>query len=176
VLVVGFDGVREQVDWQRAELARLVGRSADATCGSSTRRRGRARTRRARGVQHPGAVMTLTVLPTQVAELSSRARPWPVRARCKRVGRACGSRRHARRARLRSRAEDPGAIAAVVAEWRELARAGGGHASLEWAPLAVKSQVPVWDDPGAAGRIMERIKAQLDPRNILNPGRFVAGI
>ena len=30
--------------------------------------------------------------------------------------------------------------------------------------------------PGAAGRIMERIKAQLDPRNILNPGRFVAGI
>ena len=71
---------------------------------------------------------------------------------------------------------DPGAIAAVLGEWRELARAGGGHASLEWAPLAVKSQVPVWDDPGAAGRIMERIKAQLDPRNILNPGRFVAGI
>jgi glycolate oxidase FAD binding subunit len=58
----------------------------------------------------------------------------------------------------------------------EMARAGGGHANLEWAPLAVKSQIPVWDDPGAAGRIMERIKAQLDPRNILNPGRFVAGI
>ena len=72
--------------------------------------------------------------------------------------------------------KDPGAIAAVIAEWREMARAGGGHATLEWAPLAVKSQVPVWDDPGAAGRIMERIKAQLDPRNILNPGRFVAGI
>jgi glycolate oxidase FAD binding subunit len=72
--------------------------------------------------------------------------------------------------------KDPGAIAAVIAEWREMVRAGGGHATLEWAPLAVKSQVPVWDDPGAAGRIMERIKAQLDPRNILNPGRFVAGI
>ena len=47
---------------------------------------------------------------------------------------------------------------------------------LDWAPLAVKSQVPVWDDPGAAGRIMQRIKAQLDPHNVLNPGRFVAGI
>ena len=31
-------------------------------------------------------------------------------------------------------------------------------------------------DPGAAGRIMQRIKAQLDPGNILNPGRFIAGI
>jgi FAD/FMN-containing dehydrogenase len=24
--------------------------------------------------------------------------------------------------------------------------------------------------------VMQRIKAQLDPRNVLNPGRFVAGI
>ena len=44
------------------------------------------------------------------------------------------------------------------------------------APLAVKAQVPMWDDPGAAARIMQRIKAQLDPNNLLNPGRFVAGI
>jgi FAD/FMN-containing dehydrogenase len=34
----------------------------------------------------------------------------------------------------------------------------------------------VWDDLGAAGRVMQRIKAQLDPNNLLNPGRFVAGI
>jgi glycolate oxidase FAD binding subunit len=47
---------------------------------------------------------------------------------------------------------------------------------LEWAPQAVKAEVPVWDDLGAAGRIMQRIKAQLDPQNLLNPGRFVAGI
>ena len=57
-----------------------------------------------------------------------------------------------------------------------MGRTGGGHATLEWAPLAVKSQVPVWDDPGASGRIMQRIKAQLDPHNLLNPCRFVAGI
>ena len=47
---------------------------------------------------------------------------------------------------------------------------------IRWAPLAVKGQVPVWDDPGPAGRIMQRIKAQLDPGNVLNPGRFVAAI
>jgi glycolate oxidase FAD binding subunit len=72
--------------------------------------------------------------------------------------------------------QDPGTLAAVLAEWRAAARAGGGHASLTWAPLAVKSALPVWDDPGPAGRIMQRIKAELDPRNLLNPGRFVAGI
>jgi glycolate oxidase FAD binding subunit len=67
-------------------------------------------------------------------------------------------------------------VASLLGEWRELARSGGGHATLEWAPLAVKSEVPVWDDLGAASRVMQRIKSQLDPRNLLNPGRFVAGI
>jgi FAD/FMN-containing dehydrogenase len=67
-------------------------------------------------------------------------------------------------------------VAAVLAEWRNLARSSGGHATLEWAPLAVKAQTPVWEDLGAAGRVMQRIKAQLDPKGNLNPGRFVAGI
>jgi glycolate oxidase FAD binding subunit len=67
-------------------------------------------------------------------------------------------------------------VAAVLTEWRALARAAGGQATLAWAPLAVKSQIPVWDDAGPAGRIMQRIKAQLDPGNVLNPGRFIAGI
>jgi FAD/FMN-containing dehydrogenase len=71
---------------------------------------------------------------------------------------------------------DAGAIPAVLEDWRGMARASGGHAVLEWAPLTVKAFVPVWDAPAAAGRIMQRIKAQLDPLNILNPGRFVAGI
>jgi glycolate oxidase FAD binding subunit len=71
---------------------------------------------------------------------------------------------------------DPGAIVAVLEDWRGMAHASGGYAVLERAPLTVKGRVPVWDVPGAAGRIMQRIKAELDPLNILNPGRFVAGI
>jgi glycolate oxidase FAD binding subunit len=67
-------------------------------------------------------------------------------------------------------------VIAALREWRELVRAAGGHAVLERAPLAVKDQVPVWDPPGAALRLMERIKSQLDPKGILNPGRFVGGI
>jgi len=177
-LVVGFDGLREQVDWQCAELTRLT-----ASCGG---REGRPlpddtwpRLETAARAAFPAAaaVMAFSVLPSQVADLMEQG-AGAARAR----GLASAWAAHAGvgvvHAALASDVtpKAPTAIAAALQEWRERARAGGGHGTLEWAPLAVKSQVPVWDDPGAAGRIMERIKTQLDPRNILNPGRFVAGI
>jgi len=178
MLVVGFDGVREQVDWQRAELARLTGplggRDARQLDAAAWPRLGPA----ARGAfSTPAAVMTLAVLPTQVADIMEQGAS-VARARGLQSAWAAHAGVGVIRAALGSdpAPKDPSAIGAALAEWREIARAGGGHANLEWAPLAVKSQVPVWDDPGAAARIMERIKAQLDPRNILNPGRFVAGI
>ncbi len=177
MLVVGFDGVREQIDWQRAELARLTGplggrdvRPLDARAWPRLTTAARA------AFPMPAAVTALAILPSQVAETMEQGAGM-ARARGLQSAWAAHAGVGVMRAALASEPapKDPGAIAAVIAEWREMARAGGGHATLEWAPLAVKSQVPVWDDPGAAGRIMERIKAQLDPRNILNPGRFVAG-
>src|SRR5262245_4557002 len=178
VLVVGFDGVREQVDWQRAELARLTGplggrdaRQLDAAAWPRLGPAARA------AFSTPAAVMTLAVVPAQVADIMEQGAS-VARARGLQSAWAAHAGVGARWAALGSdpAPRDSSAIGAALAEWREIARAGGGHANLEWAPLAVKSQVPVWDDPGAAARIMERIKAQLDPRNILNPGRFVAGI
>jgi glycolate oxidase FAD binding subunit len=178
VLAVGFDGVREQVEWQRAELARLTGPLGGRdprplAAAAWTRLTSAARV----AFSMPAAVMTLAVLPSQVAEIMEQgagvargrglASAWAAHAGVGVVRGALASD---------PAPKDPGALAAVLAEWREMAHAGGGHANLESAPLAVKSQISVWDDPGAAGRIMERIKAQLDPRNILNPGRFVAGI
>jgi glycolate oxidase FAD binding subunit len=71
---------------------------------------------------------------------------------------------------------DAAAVAGVLDEWRTLVRAVGGQALIESAPLAVKERVPVWDDPGPSLRIMQRIKSQLDPNGLLNPGRFVGGI
>jgi glycolate oxidase FAD binding subunit len=67
-------------------------------------------------------------------------------------------------------------VAGTLGRWRALARARGGQALLESAPLALKERVPVWDAPGPALRVMQRIKAELDPRGVLNPGRFVGGI
>jgi glycolate oxidase FAD binding subunit len=118
--------------------------------------------------------MSLSVLPTTVSDMMEQgmeaarrrglASAWAAHAGVGAVTAALAAEREA------------STVAAVLAEWRAMARAAGGHATLVWAPLAVKSEVPVWDDAGAAGRIMQRIKAQLDPNNVLNPGRFIAGI
>jgi glycolate oxidase FAD binding subunit len=178
VLVVGFDGLAEQVDWQCAELQRVAGPlggrelpplAPDAWVRLATAARDAAGT--------PAALMRFSVLPTLVAELmeqgaaAARQRglssAWAAHAGVGIVSGALLSE---------SDAQDPAPMAAAVAEWRSIARAGAGHAMLEWAPLAVKALVPVWDDPGAAGRIMQAIKTKLDPGNVLNPGRLVGGI
>jgi FAD/FMN-containing dehydrogenase len=178
-LMVGFDGLPEQVEWQSAELGRLT-----APLGGHAPRRltADAWARLAEGARAafdtPAAVMKLAVLPAQVAEVMEHG---AAAARARGLGTAWSA--HAGvgvvSAALASSTPEPAVVApigATLAEWRAIAGAGGGHATLEWAPLAVKAQVPVWDDAGAAGRIMQRIKAQLDPHNILNPGRFIAGI
>jgi len=174
-LLVGFDGLPEQVDAQARELAMLVaplgGRDVTVLAPATwPRLASLARD----ALASPAAVMTFSVLPTLVADTmeqgaaAARQRgvgsAWSAHAG---VGAVTGALAADREATM---------VAAVLAEWRAIARAGGGHAALAWAPLAVKALVPVWDDAGPAGRVMQRIKARLDPNNVLNPGRFVAGI
>ena len=174
-LIVGFDGLREQVEWQVAELTALVGPlgGRDVTVLPPATWP-RLATAAGDAIASPAALMTLAVLPALVADTMEQgaqaarqrglASAWTAHAG---VGAITASLAAAR---------EPSTVASVLTEWRTIAGAGGGHATLAWAPLAVKAQVPVWDDAGAAGRIMRRIKAQLDPDNVLNPGRFVAGI
>jgi glycolate oxidase FAD binding subunit len=178
VLVVGFDGLGEQVDWQVTQLASVVGPGGGervtplAPAAWSTLPRA---AHDALGM--PAAVMTLSVLPSLVAELMEQGA-----SSARQRGLASAWSAHAgvglvtAAVRAEGDRQDPAALAAVLAEWRSAAHAGGGHASLARAPLAVKTMLPVWDDAGPAGRIMQRIKAELDPHNVLNPGRFVAGI
>jgi glycolate oxidase FAD binding subunit len=70
------------------------------------------------------------------------------------------------------------AIRRIAAAAHEL----GGSAVLEDAPEAIKRALDSWDPSGMAARrrddfdLMRAIKAQFDPKNTLNPGRFVAGI
>jgi glycolate oxidase FAD binding subunit len=174
-LVVGFDGLREQVDWQAAELTTLVGPLGGRDVTSLPPATWpRLATIGRDAFEAPAALMTLSVLPTlvvdtmeqgaQAARQRGLSSAWAAHAG---VGVVTGALLAGREA---------AAVAAVLTEWRALATAGGGHATLTSAPLALKSQVPVWGDAGPAGRIMQRIKAQLDPGNVLNPGRFVAGL
>lgn len=178
-LVIGFDGLREQVQSQCDELTALVsplGSAAAQPLPPQTWDR-LAYVAAAAFDGMPAALMRLSVLPTQVGEVMEQT---VGAARARGLLGTCSA--HAGigvvTAALFSTRErgELAPVTATLADWRDIARGAGGHAVLEWAPLAVKSEVAVWDDAGAAGRIMQRIKAQLDPQNLLNPGRFVAGI
>ncbi len=67
-------------------------------------------------------------------------------------------------------------LAQSIAELRASCRALGGSLVLEECPRALKQLVDVWGDVGSALPLMRRLKEALDPRGVLNPGRFVGGI
>jgi glycolate oxidase FAD binding subunit len=68
------------------------------------------------------------------------------------------------------------ALAAVVVGARRGLAPLGGTCVVERAPAAVKRAVDVWGDVGPALGLMRRLKAELDPGGVLNPGRYVGGI
>ena len=73
------------------------------------------------------------------------------------------------------RLDNSAALTPAVEALRAAATELGGRLVLESAPLDVKARVPVWG-PVAALDVMALIKAQFDPANILNPGRFVDAV
>jgi FAD/FMN-containing dehydrogenase len=50
----------------------------------------------------------------------------------------------------------------------------GGSLVLESAPSEIKDELDAWGDFGSRAELMKRVKAQLDPQNLLSPGRFVS--
>jgi glycolate oxidase FAD binding subunit len=65
----------------------------------------------------------------------------------------------------------------IVAPLREALAAEGGSLVVERAPLYLKSAADVWGPiPESALAVMRRLKAEFDPRGVLNPGRFVGGL
>ena len=181
-LLVGLDGLPEQVAWQSTELVRLL---ADGARVETRVLDGEERDRvwqavgdlPRRALAETTAVMRWGVLPTQVAELIDHGGDV-----ARRHGLGAAFIAHAGVGIVTailgggSGGAAANTVAATLGDWRALVRDASGHATLEWAPLAVKERVPVWDPPGAPHRIMQRLKAELDPSGILNPGRFVGGI
>lgn len=67
--------------------------------------------------------------------------------------------------------------ATAVASLRDEARAGGGSVVLAKCPSAWKmQQLQVWGERRADWVLAEGIKRALDPRGVMNPGRFVGTI
>lgn len=59
---------------------------------------------------------------------------------------------------------------------RTKAEALGGSLILEKAAAEIKAEFDSWGSMGTSFRLMTRVKNQLDPDNLLSPGRFVGGI
>ena len=180
-LLMGVDGIPEQVEWQCAEVERFLRPQglAEVRVLDGVERDGAWRARSSLGhgaFPETAAVMRWTVLPAQVAEAMEQGAAVAQRAGCHAALAAHAGVGVVEAVLAGGGRANAAAVAGVLGEWRALVRAAGGQALVESAPLAVKEQVAVWDDPGPSLRIMQRIKSQLDPNGLLNPGRFVGGI
>jgi glycolate oxidase FAD binding subunit len=68
------------------------------------------------------------------------------------------------------------ATAETLLQIRRGCEAKGGFLTVLAAPVALKQDLDVWGYTGSAIDLMQRIKQQFDPQNILNPNRFLDGI
>lgn len=64
----------------------------------------------------------------------------------------------------------------ILKLFKEPINHAGGHMVIERCPMEIKSHFDIWDYSSDSLNIMRGLKNQYDPKNILNPGRFVGGI
>lgn len=67
-------------------------------------------------------------------------------------------------------------LLAAVQDLRQHLEGSGGSLVILRCPREVKSKTDVWGSAGDALALMRNIKAQFDPTETLNPGRFIGGI
>jgi glycolate oxidase FAD binding subunit len=66
--------------------------------------------------------------------------------------------------------------AETLTSLRRTAIEDGGALVLEAGPPELKNEVGVWGNPRSDFVLIQRLKQQFDPKQTLNPGRFVGGI
>lgn len=164
---IRFDGIRAGIEAQRDHLQHLV---PEMRAGETDMAVWRAREELWQGAE-PSVICKLSVLPSQLAEAMAA------------IERLCSSPKLSWRAVAQSTG-----LATVRIESQEVAQLqfaingirgavqalGGTVVVLNSAEL--KKQIDVWGPTGDAQQLMVRVKQQLDPRGILNRGRFVGGI
>jgi glycolate oxidase FAD binding subunit len=60
----------------------------------------------------------------------------------------------------------------VLERLRQRAENLGGSLVIEKAPVEIKQDIDSWGGFGSAAQLMKRVKMQLDPENLLSPGRI----
>jgi len=69
-----------------------------------------------------------------------------------------------------------GSLIELVEKLKSEAVKNEGNLVVESSPLLIKKKVDVWGQLRSDSQIMHRIKEEIDPTGILNPGRFIGGI
>lgn len=69
----------------------------------------------------------------------------------------------------------PGNFHTVLSDLRFELEHGGGSLVVFHCPSEMQ-RIDAWGQPGDAISLMRAVKYQFDPKNTLNPGRYVAGI
>jgi glycolate oxidase FAD binding subunit len=67
-------------------------------------------------------------------------------------------------------------IADALEGLRREAEEAEGSLVVQDAPASLKAHLDVWGKPGHGLGVMQRLKAEFDPRGICNPGRFLGGL
>lgn len=109
-------------------------------------------------------VLKISVLPTQLAEISARVEQLAEKYRA-----GCWVQAHA--FGIAYVALNGGDVAPIIKELRQTAQV-----TIQRAPRALREQVDAWGPMGNDFGLMQKLKREFDPNNVLNLGRFVGGI
>ena len=69
-----------------------------------------------------------------------------------------------------------GSLIELIEKLKSEAVKNEGNLVVESSPLSIKKKADVWGQSRSDSQIMHRLKEQIDPTGILNPGRFIGGI
>jgi glycolate oxidase FAD binding subunit len=165
VLVVGFEEAKEAVAWQlQAVRSELKGAALGVVEGTEAPPLWSALTEfQAAGLGPVSFAATLR--PSSVLRYVAAIDPgrWAIQAHAGNgivLGHALGDW------------NEPEADAAI-ARLRDPAVADGGALTLPRCPTAWKPRLRVWGDPRPDWDLARRVKRALDPKGVMNPGRFV---
>jgi glycolate oxidase FAD binding subunit len=169
--VVGYEGNADLVNWQVQQLIKELRAdyTLEARVGFPTDGLWQALAEFARG---PDAVLTFkaSVLPSAVASFCRQATA---------LSEALSVRAHAGNGIVVGhlpRGLTKECAAEMVKQLRTLITPGQGSVIVLHCPAAWKDTVSVWGPAREDWWLMRKVKEQLDPRGLFNPGRFVDGI
>jgi glycolate oxidase FAD binding subunit len=173
VVVVGFEDNDDAVSWQVKQLIKELGlgvaKGLESRAGALTGPLWRAL---ADLPVRPDAALTFkaNLLPSAVADFCRAAAALPEDVLLHAQAGSGVVRGHVLGDLTAGRA------AAMLKDLAEVAASAQGNLVVPHCPTEWKRTLPVWGRPRNDLGLMRRVKEQLDPRRLFNPGRFVDGI